>query len=154
MEPDDHAFMRAAIAEADAAGAAGELPIGAVIVIDGEIVARGRSRQVELGHPIAHAETDAIARAGMRLVRDHARATVYTSVEPCPMCLGAIVMADVPRVVFAAHDRNAGVPEMLEIPYVRRHLTFYEGGVLEDESRAVVAARFPLLLGYLDGRRG
>jgi tRNA(adenine34) deaminase len=145
--------MLAAIAEADAAGAAGELPIGAVVVVDGEVVGTGRSRQVELGHHIAHAETDAIVRAGMRLVRDHDRATVYTSVEPCPMCLGAIVMADIPHVVFAARDRTAGVPEMLEIPYVRRHIHTYTGGVLEQESRAVIEQRFPLLLRYLDGER-
>jgi tRNA(adenine34) deaminase len=152
---DDPTYMRAALAEAAAGAIAGELPIGAVIVVDGEIVARGRSRQVERGTRIAHAETDAITTGGMRLVHDAGRATIYTTVEPCPMCLGAIVMAGIPDVVFAARDRNAGVPEVIEAsPYVRRHVRSYRGGLLEGESRALIGRHVPDLLRYLDGAAG
>jgi tRNA(adenine34) deaminase len=149
---DDPTYMRAALAEAAAGAIAGELPIGAVIVVDGEIVARGRSRQVERGTRIAHAETDAITAGGMRVVRDGGRATIYTTVEPCPMCLGAIVMAGIPTVVYAARDRTAGVPELLRAStFMRRHVLEYRGGVLEDESRALVARHVPSLLRKLDG---
>ncbi len=143
--------MREAIREAEAAGAAGELPIGAVVALDGEVVGRGRSRQRQRRTQLAHAEVDALLDAGETIFERHDHAVVFTTVEPCPMCLGALVMADVPHVVFACPDANAGVPAMLDIPYVRRHIATYRGGVLEAEARAAIVRTRPELLPYLDG---
>ena len=148
---DVEALMHAAIAEADAAGAVGELPIGAVVALDGEIVSRGRSRQRERRSQLAHAELDALVAGGEPLWTRHDEAVLFTTVEPCPMCLGAVVMADVPHVVFACPDANAGVPAMLDLPYIRRHIATYRGGVLEAETRALIERHQPHLLGYLDG---
>ena len=137
-ERDVVAFMREALVEAEAAGAAGELPIGAVLVVGGEVVSRGRSRQRQRRSQLAHAELDALLAGGEAAWTRHDDGVLFTTVEPCPMCLGAVVMADVPHVVFAADDPNAGVPAMLEIPYVARHVATYRGGVLEDEARALI----------------
>lgn len=142
--------MREAIAEADAAGAAGELPIGALVALDGEVLSRGRSRQRERRSQLAHAELDALLAGGEPLWTRHDEAVLVTTVEPCPMCLGAAVMADVPHVVFACPDANAGVPAMLDIPYVERHIATYRGGVLAADARAVIERRDPRLLSYLE----
>ena len=137
-EQDVSEFMREALAEAEAAGEAGELPIGAVLVVGGKLVSRGRSRQRERRSQLAHAELEALLAGGEALWTRHDEAVLLTTVEPCPMCLGAIVMADVPHVVFAAHDPLAAIPAALEIPYVARHIATYRGGVLEDEARDLV----------------
>ena len=151
---DLEALMREALAEAEAAASAGELPIGAVVALDGRVVGRGRSRQRERRSQLAHAEIDALLDAGEPLWTRHDEAVLFTTIEPCPMCLGAAVMADVPHIVFACTDVNAGVPQALEtLPYVRRHVATYRGGVLEAESRALVERAYPRLLGYLDGTR-
>src|SRR5687767_11338124 len=89
-------FMREALLEADAAGQAGELPIGAVLVLDGEIISRGRARHKETKSQISHAELNALLNGGEKLWTDYKQAIIlFTTVEPCPMCLGAVVMADV-----------------------------------------------------------
>lgn len=76
---------------------------------------------------------------------------LLTTVEPCPLCLGATVMADVPHIVFALADATAGVPEILHsVPYVRRHIESYSGGLLASESRALIARYQPGLLRYVD----
>ena len=144
-------FMHEALAEAEAAGAAGELPIGAVVVIDGEVLSRGRSRQQERRTQLAHAELEALLRGGEPLLARHDEAVLFTTVEPCPLCLGATVMADVPHVVFALADATAGVPEIVaSVPYVRRHIQTYSGGLLATESRALIARYQPGLLAYVD----
>ncbi len=97
-------FMREALVEAEHAGEAGDLPIGAVLVIDGHIVSRGRSQQYTQHSQIMHAELHALLHGGHQLWEHYQRAIVFTTVEPCPMCLGAVVMADVPHIIFAAHD--------------------------------------------------
>ena len=130
--------MRVALQEAELAGEAGEKPIGAVLVVDGEIVSRGRNRELERSSQLAHAELEALLAGGKPLWSRYEDAIVFTTVEPCPMCLGAVVMADVPHVVFSLQDPRAGVPEIVErVPYVRRHIVTYLGGVLEAESRAL-----------------
>ena len=135
---DVESLMRAAIAEAEAAGEAGELPIGAVVAIDGETVARGRARHRERSSQLAHAELAALLAGGLPLWERHDEAVLFTTVEPCPMCLGATVMADVPHVVFACADAVADARHVLEVPVVRRHIATYRGGVLEAEARAVI----------------
>jgi len=120
---DDLTYLRAAIAEAHSAQSAGEVPIGAVIVHQGEIIARGQNRVLRDHDPTAHAEIVALRQAGRalenyRLVsRDVSRnpsrdttegCTLYVTLEPCAMCAGAILHARVSRLVYAAPDPKAG----------------------------------------------
>ena len=147
------AMMREALAEAEAAGAAGEYPIGAVVAIDGTVVSRGRSRQRELRSQLAHAELEALQRGGDPLWERHDEAVLFTTVEPCPLCLGAMVMADVPHVVFAHEDPAVQSGLIVErIPYVRAHIETYRGGVLRDESRALFERYEPRMLDWLDDK--
>ena len=97
-------FMREALYEAEQAGLAGELPIGAVVVIDGQIIARGRAQHQAKQSQLMHAELQALLNGGAALWEHYHNALLFTTVEPCPMCLGAVVMADVPHIIFAAHD--------------------------------------------------
>jgi tRNA(adenine34) deaminase len=145
--------MRAALAEAEAAGEAGQLPIGAVLVLDNEIVSRGRNRYLERRTQLAHAELEALLTGGDAVWSRHADCVLYTTVEPCPMCLGAAVMADVPHIVFAAHDHGVGGGQRLidAVPYVRRHIRTFEGGVLEQESLDLIARYDRELLAFLTG---
>ena len=137
---DLEAFMREALAEAEAAGAAGEHPIGAVLVIDGVIVSRGRSRRQETRSQLMHAEMEALLNGGEALFTRYDQAVLFTTMEPCPMCLGAVVMADVPHIVFASHDAVVHSAHTVATnPYVRRHIKTYLGGVLEAEAQALVA---------------
>jgi tRNA(adenine34) deaminase len=111
---DDARYMREAIAEAEAAAAIGEVPVGAVVVVDGKIVGRGGNRRESVGDPTAHAEMIAIREAavavgGWRLVG----ATLFVTQEPCPMCAGAIVNARVERVVFGCDNPKAGAVKTL-----------------------------------------
>lgn len=141
------AFMREALYEAEQAGLAGELPIGAVVVIDGQIISRGRARHKGQRNQLMHAELTALLAGGEALWEHHDRAILFTSAEPCPMCLGATVMADVPHIIFAAHDENVHSRQTVaENPYVRRHIQSYYGGVLEVESHAIMARFNPTLL--------
>jgi tRNA(adenine34) deaminase len=110
----DAEYMQEAIDEAKAAGALGEVPVGAVVVIDGAIVGRGGNRRESAMDPTAHAEMIAIREAalavgGWRLVG----ATLYVTQEPCPMCAGAIVNARVERVVFGCDNPKAGAVKTL-----------------------------------------
>jgi len=110
---DDVAAMRMALDEAEAAFREGEVPVGAVLVSRGQVVARGRNRVEATGDPTAHAEAVAIreaAAAGRDVLRD---ATLYVTMEPCPMCAGAIVLARIPRVVFGCDDPKAGAVRSL-----------------------------------------
>jgi tRNA(adenine34) deaminase len=132
-------FMQAALQQADLAGQSGEIPIGAVIVIDGEIIARGHARHKSLQNQIRHAELNAILEGGARLWNDYRRAILFTTVEPCPLCLGAVVMADIPHIIFGVRDVNVCSTLTVETnPYVRRHIKSYYGGVLESESAAIL----------------
>lgn len=143
--------MREALAEAEAAGEAGQLPIGAVLVLDGEIVSRGRNRHLERRTQLAHAELEALLEGGEAAWSRHDDCVLYTTVEPCPMCLGAVVMADVPHVVFAAHDANAGIHHLGDNAYLARHIRTYDGGILERDSLDLVARYDPELLAYITG---
>lgn len=143
-------FMHEALTEADAAGQAGELPIGAVLVLDGEIISRGRAHHRESRSQLSHAELNALLNGGEKLWTDFNRAVLFTTVEPCPMCLGALVMADVPHVVFALHDRVVKSETTLEAnPYMRRHIQSYVGGVLEEESAQIFGKYKPRELKYI-----
>jgi len=131
-------FMQVALREADLAGQSGELPIGAVLVIDGQIIARGRARHKSLQNQIRHAELNAILEGGERLWNEYKHAILFTTVEPCPLCLGAVVMADIPHIIFGVHDVNVCSTLSVETnPYVRRHIKSYYGGVMESEAIAM-----------------
>lgn len=106
---DDH-WMEVALAEAGAAGAAGDVPVGAVIVRDGELLAGSGNRTLRDQDPTAHAEFIAIRDAAAKLKSWRLeRCTLYVTLEPCAMCAGAIVLARLPRVVFGAWDDKAGM---------------------------------------------
>jgi tRNA(adenine34) deaminase len=106
---DDLDFMRAAIAEAEAAERDGEVPVGAVIVHDGEIIARGNNRVLRDSDPTAHAEIIAMRAAGKLLGNYRLEGcSLYATLEPCAMCAGAILHARIARLVYAANDPKAG----------------------------------------------
>jgi tRNA(adenine34) deaminase len=107
---DDASWMRAALDEADAAAAAGEVPVGCVIVgSDGVELARGRNAREESGDPTAHAEMVAIRAAAARVGNWRIEgATAFVTLEPCAMCAGALVLARVARVVYGCSDPKAG----------------------------------------------
>ena len=147
-------YMSEALREADAAGAAGELPIGAVLVIDGDIVARGRARHRAMRSDIRHAELNALLEGGDRLWEHPDKAILFTTVEPCILCLGAAVMADVPHIVFALRDGLVQSNQIVRTnSYVRRHLRSYYGGVLQRESQALFQTYDPKALAYIQTHR-
>jgi len=136
-------LMGEALAEAEAAGASGEYPIGAVVAISGQVVSRGRARHDATRSQLAHAELEALLGGGEPLWTRHDEAVLVTTVEPCPMCIGATVMADVPHVIFALPDPFVETRRILEVPYVRRHISTYRGGVRAGEARALVERLHP-----------
>jgi len=142
---DDLTFLRAAIEEAHAAEAAGEVPIGAVIVRNGQIIAHGQNRVLRDHDPTAHAEIVALREAGRalenyRLVDKDKTAdagcTLYVTLEPCAMCAGAILHARVARLVYAAPDPKAGacgsVLSVMNHPQLN-HRVEVASGLLADE---------------------
>ena len=110
----DEYFMDLALAEADRAARAGDVPVGAVIV-DGEgaLLAEGRNRRELAGDPTAHAEVDALRRAAVRLGHWRVEGTLYVTLEPCLMCAGALINARVRRVVYGALDPKGGAAQSL-----------------------------------------
>jgi len=101
--------MQAALEQAGEAAAADEIPVGAVVVIGGEIMARGQNRSIRDSDPSAHAEIVALRAAGSSVSNYRLTdATLYVTLEPCAMCIGAIVQARITRVVFGAYDPKAG----------------------------------------------
>ena len=134
--PSDDDFMRLALAEAEHAAAAGEVPIGAVIVHDGRVIGRGRNACERLNDATAHAELVAITAAGSALgdwrLED---CTLYVTLEPCPMCLGACLNARVKRVVYGAREPKSGACGSvvdLAAPPGYNHAVAVTGGVLAD----------------------
>ncbi|MGH3446559.1 MAG: nucleoside deaminase [Nocardioidaceae bacterium] len=109
----DEDFLGAAIAEARAGLSEGGIPIGAALVIDDEVVATGRNRRVQWGSVIRHGETDCLESAGRLLAGVYARATIYTTLSPCHMCSGAILLYGIPRVVLGEHQTFMGAEDLL-----------------------------------------
>ena len=107
-------FMALALVEAEAAAAAGEVPIGAVVVHDGRLIASAHNQREQLRDPTAHAEMIAITQAAEALGNWRLEGcTLYVTLEPCPMCAGAAVLARLPRVVYGAADPKAGAAATL-----------------------------------------
>ena len=102
------AFLDAAVAEAQSGLDEGGLPIGSVLVIDGEIVGRGHNRRVQRGSVVLHAEMDCLENAGRRPAADYRRATLYSTLSPCDMCSGAVLLYGIPRVVIGENRTFRG----------------------------------------------
>ncbi len=107
-------FMQAAIEEAEAGLAEGGIPIGSVVVHDGAIVGRGHNRRVQQGSAILHGEMDALERTGRRPASFYRECTLYTTLSPCPMCSGAILLYRIPRVVIGENRSFLGEEALLE----------------------------------------
>jgi len=133
----DQLWMRRAIRQAQAAAEADEVPVGAVIVRDGQLLAQAYNGREQLRDPTAHAEMLAITQAAAAIEDWRLeRCTLYVTLEPCPMCAGAILLARIPRVVFGASDAKAGaVVSLYELLTDRRlnHRCEVVGGVLGPE---------------------
>ncbi len=151
----DELYMQEALALAQEAAAEGEVPVGCVIVCDGKIVGRGRNRREQDKTALAHAEIEAIKEAcealgGWRLWQ----CTLYVTLEPCPMCAGAIVNARIPRVVYGASDKKCGacgsVCNLFTMDF--NHHPTVETGVLEQECAALLTEFFQNLRVQLRSR--
>ena len=141
----DERFMRLALSLADEAAADGEVPVGAVVVYQGQVIGRGRNRREKEKNALAHAELEAIneacrTRGGWRLFD----CDLYVTLEPCPMCTGAIINARLDHVYFGAYDPKAGscgsVVDLPALPY--NHRPEIVGGVLESECREKLTGFF------------
>jgi cytosine/creatinine deaminase len=106
-------FLRAAIAEAEAGLAEGGIPIGAVLVHEGQIIGRGHNRRVQRGSAILHAEMDALENAGRLPAAVYTRSVLYTTLSPCAMCSGAILLYRIPRIVVGENVTFRGEEDLL-----------------------------------------
>ncbi len=142
---DDLYFMRLALEEAEQADRRDEVPIGAILVVEGQAAGRGHNSPVSLHDPSAHAEIQALRDAAGYL-RNYrlSGATLYVTLEPCLMCFGALIHARVRRVVFGASDPKVGVSRLLPALEQARlnHAIEFSGGLLEPECRAQLQAFF------------
>jgi tRNA(adenine34) deaminase len=146
---DDRFWMTEALAEARWAESIGEVPIGAVVVRGGEVLGRGHNRRETDRDPLAHAELLAIRQAAARLGGWRlAGCTLYASLEPCPMCAGALVASRIDRLVYGAADPKAGycgsLGNLVQDSRLNHRLAV-TGGVLAEESAALLRAFFALL---------
>lgn len=141
-------YMQQALLLAREAGVAGDVPVGCVIVRDGEIIAQGRNRREEKGNALAHAELEAIEEAcrvlgGWRL----GSCRMYVTLEPCPMCAGGIISARIPEVYFGAKDSGIGacgsILNLFEEGF--RHRPKLVGGILKEECAALLSEFFEQL---------
>ena len=148
---DDSGFMGLALELAHEAGAAGEVPVGALIVLDGEVVGRGCNRPIGRHDPTAHAEVMALRDAAARLGNYRLPgATLYVTLEPCAMCAGAILQARIGRLVFGARDPKTGAAGSVIDLFAESRLNHHAsvvGGVLAEQCGS-------LLSGFFAARRG
>ena len=145
---DHELYMRQALALAQEAAAAGEVPVGCVIVHDGKIIGRGRNRREEKQAVFSHAEMEAMAQANAALGSWRLEnCSLYVTLEPCPMCAGAIINARIPRVYYGARDREMGACGGVLNLFMENfpHHPALVGGILADECRAVLSEFFKRL---------
>jgi cytosine deaminase len=109
----DEELLAAAIGQAEIGLSEGGIPIGAVLAVDGEVVGAGHNRRVQLGSAIRHGETDALEQAGRLPASVYARSTMYTTLSPCHMCTGAILLYGIPRVVIGENRTFLGAEDLL-----------------------------------------
>src|SRR5918994_2586583 len=113
MMRNDEELLAAAIGQAEIGLSEGGIPIGAVLAVDGEVVGAGHNRRVQLGSAIRHGETDALEQAGRLPASVYARSTMYTTLSPCHMCTGAILLYGIPRVVIGENRTFLGAEDLL-----------------------------------------
>jgi tRNA(adenine34) deaminase len=146
MAASDETWMRRALALAHRAREEGEVPVGALVVLDERVVGEGWNRPISASDATSHAETEAI-RAACREMRNYrlAGATLYVTLEPCAMCIGAIFHARIARVVFGAPDPKTGaagsVTNLFAEPKLNHHAVV-EGGLLAQESAELLRTFF------------
>ncbi len=142
---DDLYFMRLALDEAELAARMDEVPIGAILVVEGQAAGRGHNSPLSLNDPSAHAEIQALRDAAGYL-RNYrlGGATLYVTLEPCLMCFGALIHARVARVIYGASDPKVGVSNLLPALESARlnHTIEFQSGLLEPECRAQLQAFF------------
>jgi tRNA(adenine34) deaminase len=146
MSLPDEEFMRLALGEAELARAEGEVPIGAIVVVGGEVIGRGHNAVIQNNDPTAHAEIMALRDAAKRLGNYRLlNATLYSTIEPCAMCAGAIVHARAARLVYGALDEKAGAVashfEICSTDFLNHRVTV-EKGILEADCREVLQSFF------------
>lgn len=143
---EDRKFMRAALAEAKVAGQANEVPVGAVVVRNGEIIGRGLNRPIQDADPTAHAEILALRAAAAEEKNYRLNgATLYVTLEPCPMCVGAMLHARIDRVVFGAYDPKSGAAgSVIDLCEDRRlnHQVEVNGGLMEEQCAGLLKQFF------------
>lgn len=142
----DETFMHRALLEAKKAYLKGEVPVGAVITLDRQVIARAHNRREELQDPTAHAEILAIREAAAKLRSWRlVGATIYVTLEPCPMCAGALVLARIGRLVYGAADpKSGGAGSVMNLVNheVLNHRVSVTSGILEDECSALLKQFF------------
>jgi tRNA(adenine34) deaminase len=143
---DDSVFMGLALERAREAGAAGEVPVGAVVVLEGEVVGRGFNQPIGRHDPTAHAEIMALRDAAIRLGNYRLPGcTLYVTLEPCAMCAGAIMHSRIARVVFGARDPKTGASGSIIDLFAEtrlNHHTSVLGGVLADDCGSLLSSFF------------
>ena len=142
----DQAFMRQAILLAEQAEAEGEIPVGAVLVCHGEVIAKGWNQSIQLHDPSAHAEMQAIRTAGLNMENYRMLdCTLYVTLEPCPMCAGLLVHSRINRLVFAANDLKTGAcGSVFNLTNNEKlnHQVEVTSGVLQEECSSMLSAFF------------
>jgi tRNA(adenine34) deaminase len=138
---DDAYFMKQALSEAEKAFDAGEVPVGAVVVCNGRIIARAHNLTEMLNDVTAHAEMQAITAAASALGGKYLKdCTLYVTVEPCPMCAGALAWAQISRIVYGANDEKRGYSQIT--PNVLHPKTQVSAGVLAEEAQLLMRRFF------------
>ena len=145
MTEKDREYMKTALSEAQLAAGCGEVPVGAIVVRENEIIARGRNNRESGKTALGHAEINAIAEACKFLDGWHLeRCTLYVTLEPCAMCAGAILNAHIDRVVFGAYDKNQGAfGSVIDLTkgYPARKCEV-DGGIMEEECSSILSSFF------------
>jgi len=143
---DDEKWMRIAISEANLAKNEGEIPVGAVLIQNDKLIAKAHNQPILNHDPTAHAEIEVLRQAGSKLKNYRLlESTLYVTLEPCAMCLGAIMHARIARIVFGASDPKTGVcgskADLTSEDFIT-HKVKVKGGVLEEESKEILQSFF------------
>lgn len=145
----DEYFMREALKEAKKAYKKEEVPIGAVIVLENKIISRGHNLRESKNNPLYHAEIIAIDKAAKKLKKWRLNgAKLYVTIEPCPMCIGAIINARIDLVAYGAKDEKAGAcGSVINIPEIKKlnHKVIIKSGILEKECKNIIQEFFKKL---------
>ena len=145
---EDEKWMQYAITEANIAKVKGEVPVGSILVQNSQIIAKAHNCPISKNDPTAHAEIEVLRKAGKKLLNYRLpKTTLYVTLEPCAMCLGAMIHARIERVVFGASDPKSGVCGStidLSSESIFNHQISVSGGVLEDECKNILQSFFKL----------